>query len=170
LWAWEDLNLRPHPYQQSRAERHADQRFPRSLASVKGEVIRCYSLAEPAHGRDAVAAGKIGQQPVAGQGVGAAGGRGSPIAWRDRDPDQATGPTRVLRPERLTAYTVSAPPDTTKAAARNPSEAMRHPCGPSGPVDRVGTSPRQPQPLVGFLDQASAVASRALSGRAPGCQ
>src|SRR4030095_2906568 len=39
-WAWEDLNLRP-PYQVSRAQRRADRRFPRSLASVgaKGCVL-----------------------------------------------------------------------------------------------------------------------------------
>jgi hypothetical protein len=28
LWAWLDLNQRPHPYQQSPAERHADCSFP----------------------------------------------------------------------------------------------------------------------------------------------
>jgi hypothetical protein len=37
----QDLNLGPHPYQQSKAERHAERRFPRSLASVRDEVIRC---------------------------------------------------------------------------------------------------------------------------------
>jgi hypothetical protein len=41
LWAWEDLNLRPHPYQQSRAYRHANRRSCRSLATVRGEVMRC---------------------------------------------------------------------------------------------------------------------------------
>jgi hypothetical protein len=35
------LNLRLHPYQQSRAERYADQGFRRSLATVRGEVMRC---------------------------------------------------------------------------------------------------------------------------------
>jgi hypothetical protein len=40
LWAWEDLNLRPHPYQVSRAQRCADRRFPRSCASVRGEGMR----------------------------------------------------------------------------------------------------------------------------------
>jgi hypothetical protein len=39
-WAWLDLNQRPHPYQQSRAYRYADPRFPRSLATVGGEVMR----------------------------------------------------------------------------------------------------------------------------------
>src|SRR5215218_6139153 len=36
-WAWEDLNLRPHPYQVSRAQRCADRRFPRSLATPIGD-------------------------------------------------------------------------------------------------------------------------------------
>ena len=39
-WAWLDLNQRPHPYQVSRAQRCADSRFPRSLASVRGEGMR----------------------------------------------------------------------------------------------------------------------------------
>jgi hypothetical protein len=39
-WAWEDLNLRLHPYQLSRAQRCADRRFPRSLATVRGEGMR----------------------------------------------------------------------------------------------------------------------------------
>src|SRR5512132_2804064 len=41
-WAWLDLNLRPHPYQVSRAKRCADRRFPRSLATVRGEGMRSY--------------------------------------------------------------------------------------------------------------------------------
>src|SRR5215217_4606841 len=51
-WAWEDLNLRLHPYQVSRAKRCADRRFPRSPASVRGEGMRsnapdlnCYQVA-----------------------------------------------------------------------------------------------------------------------------
>jgi hypothetical protein len=39
-WAWLDLNQRPHPYQQSRAERYAASRFCRSRATVGGEVMR----------------------------------------------------------------------------------------------------------------------------------
>jgi hypothetical protein len=39
-WAWEELNLRLHPYQQSRAQRCADGRFPRSLATGRSEVMR----------------------------------------------------------------------------------------------------------------------------------
>src|SRR4029453_597727 len=58
-WAWEDLNLRLHPYQQSRAHRHATLRFPRSRVTVRGEVMRCSKvcaksgsgrLARPAEG------------------------------------------------------------------------------------------------------------------------
>ena len=33
-WAWEDLNLRPHPYQVSPPERRASQHFPRPDGSV----------------------------------------------------------------------------------------------------------------------------------------
>jgi hypothetical protein len=39
LWACQDLNLGPHPYQLSRAKRHANRRFPRSLASGRRSVI-----------------------------------------------------------------------------------------------------------------------------------
>jgi hypothetical protein len=42
-WAWLDLNQRPHPYQVSRAQRCADRRFPRSLATVRGEGMRSNS-------------------------------------------------------------------------------------------------------------------------------
>jgi hypothetical protein len=78
-WAWEDLNLRPHPYQVSRAQRCADRRFPRSLASVRGQGMRSYSPPGSAHGRAAGAAGKVGQQPLACKMMGLPGGRGSPI-------------------------------------------------------------------------------------------
>jgi hypothetical protein len=44
-WACQDLNLGPHPYQVSRAQRCADRRFPRSLPSVGGEGMRSNSLA-----------------------------------------------------------------------------------------------------------------------------
>jgi hypothetical protein len=40
-WACQDLNLGPHPYQQSRAHRCATRRFPRWLPTVGGEVMRC---------------------------------------------------------------------------------------------------------------------------------
>jgi hypothetical protein len=42
-WAWLDLNQRPHPYQVSRAKRCAQGRFPRSLATVRGEGMRSNS-------------------------------------------------------------------------------------------------------------------------------
>jgi hypothetical protein len=43
-WACQDLNLGPHPYQQSQAERHADRCFPWSSANVEGQVILCNRL------------------------------------------------------------------------------------------------------------------------------
>jgi hypothetical protein len=43
--AAQDLNLGPHPYQISRAQRCADRRFPRSPLSVGGEGMRSNSLA-----------------------------------------------------------------------------------------------------------------------------
>jgi hypothetical protein len=42
LWAWLDLNQRPHPYQQSRAYRYATLRFCWSLPTVEGEERRSY--------------------------------------------------------------------------------------------------------------------------------
>jgi hypothetical protein len=36
-----DLNLGPHPYQQSSGERHADRCFPWWSANVEGQVILC---------------------------------------------------------------------------------------------------------------------------------
>jgi Polyketide cyclase / dehydrase and lipid transport len=39
-WACQDLNLGPHRYQQLRAQRCADRRFPRSPVTVSGEVMR----------------------------------------------------------------------------------------------------------------------------------
>jgi len=41
MWAWEDLNLRLHTYQQSGAYRCATLRFCRSCVTVRGEVMRC---------------------------------------------------------------------------------------------------------------------------------
>jgi hypothetical protein len=46
LWAWLDLNQRPHPYQVSRAQRCADGRFPRSRTSVRGEGMRSNSAVD----------------------------------------------------------------------------------------------------------------------------
>ena len=45
-WACQDLNLGPHPYQQSRAHRCAERRFPRSPPTVRGEVMRSNNLAQ----------------------------------------------------------------------------------------------------------------------------
>ena len=45
-WAWEDFNLRPHPYQVSTAKRCAERRFPRSPATVRGQGMRSYSSAQ----------------------------------------------------------------------------------------------------------------------------
>ena len=38
-WACQDLNLGPHPYQQTAGKRCADRRFRRSCPTVGGEVI-----------------------------------------------------------------------------------------------------------------------------------
>jgi hypothetical protein len=53
-WACQDLNLGPHPYQQSRAHRCADRRFPRSLPTVRGEVMRCSRMSFPQLAREVV--------------------------------------------------------------------------------------------------------------------
>jgi hypothetical protein len=79
LWAWLDLNQRPHPYQVSRAQRCADRRFPRSPVSVRGEGMRSNSPPGLAHRRNAVAAGNLCHQPVADKAMGLPGGRGSAI-------------------------------------------------------------------------------------------
>jgi hypothetical protein len=75
---------RAHPYQQSSAYRYATRRFRRWRATVKGQVMRSNVPTQPAHGQDAAAAGRVGDQLVAGKGIGLPGGRGSPIKRRDR--------------------------------------------------------------------------------------
>jgi hypothetical protein len=70
LWAWLDLNQRPHPYQVSRAKRCADRRFPRSLPSVRGEGMRSNRTPGSKHRRYAVSAGKVCHQPVADKAIG----------------------------------------------------------------------------------------------------
>jgi hypothetical protein len=40
-WACQDLNLGPHPYQQSGAYRYATLRCCRSCSTVRGQVMRC---------------------------------------------------------------------------------------------------------------------------------
>jgi hypothetical protein len=67
LWAWLDLNQRPHPYQVSRAKRCAQGRFPRSPASVKGEGMRSNSSAQTAPIRPAPRATQAGR-PDTGRG------------------------------------------------------------------------------------------------------
>ena len=66
-WACQDLNLGPHPYQQSRAHRCATLRFRRWCATVEGEVMRSYVPARPAHGQDTAPRDKLEDQPVAGK-------------------------------------------------------------------------------------------------------
>jgi hypothetical protein len=78
-WAWEELNLRLHPYQQSRAYRCATLRFRRWCATVEGQVMRSY-VPSPASARTDTAAAGQARGPIRRpQGDGAAGGRGSPI-------------------------------------------------------------------------------------------
>jgi hypothetical protein len=77
-WAWEELNLRLHPYQQSSAYRYATLRFRRWCATVKGQVMRSKIPARPAHGQDAAAAGRVGDQLVAGKVMGLPGGAAAP--------------------------------------------------------------------------------------------
>src|SRR5918993_5510189 len=78
-WACQDLNLGPHPYQQSGAYRCATLRFSRWCPTVRGQVMRSNDPARPAYGQDAAAAGRVGDQPAAGKVMGLPGGRGSPI-------------------------------------------------------------------------------------------
>jgi hypothetical protein len=69
-WACQDLNLGPHPYQQSRAYRHATARLCRSLATVEGEVMRCEpTLSEL--GRAEVLDRAVGLEPTQSVGQGA---------------------------------------------------------------------------------------------------
>jgi hypothetical protein len=77
-WACQDLNLGPHPYQQSSAYRYATLRFRRWCPTVGGQVMRSKVPARPAHRQDAAAAGRVGDQLVAGKVMGLPGGRGSP--------------------------------------------------------------------------------------------
>jgi hypothetical protein len=50
--------------------------------------------AQPAHGQDAAAAGRVGDQLGAGKVMGLPGGRGSPIEWREGDSCSAARPAR----------------------------------------------------------------------------
>ena len=42
-WAWEDLNLRPHPYQLNAGNRCANRPFPRSRPTVRAKGMRSIS-------------------------------------------------------------------------------------------------------------------------------
>src|SRR5215211_2432052 len=77
-WACQDLNLGPHPYQQSRAYRCATLCFGRSVATVEGQVMRSYVPAQLAHGQDTAAAGRVGDQLVAGKVMGLPVGAAAP--------------------------------------------------------------------------------------------
>ena len=44
LWAWLDLNQRPHPYQQNARNRCAKRRSRRSRSTVEGEVMCSQSV------------------------------------------------------------------------------------------------------------------------------
>src|SRR5215213_4046197 len=84
--------------------------------------MRSNDPARPAYGQDAAAAGRVGDQLVAGKVMGLPGGRGSPIERPDRDPGQAACWIRALRPARLVASTAS-PPASARPAAKPPREA-----------------------------------------------
>jgi hypothetical protein len=62
----DDMSMTRKGNQQSRAKRCAHRRFPRSPATVRDEVMRSNSPPRPAHGCDAVAVGKLCEQPVGG--------------------------------------------------------------------------------------------------------
>jgi hypothetical protein len=121
-WACQDLNLGPHPHQVSRAQRCADRRFPRSLATVRGQGMRSNNLVRTgARTRCRGLRARYAHNP-------------SPARRSDRDGGQAACPTRALRPARLAASTAS-PPASARTAARTPSEARSH---PGCPLDLVG--------------------------------
>ena len=89
-WAWEDLNLRPHPYQQSRAHRYATLRFCWSLPTVEGEVMRCCNRPGSTCGRVSWPQARYASNRSPARRW-APGGRG-PIEC-DRDRCRVAGPT-----------------------------------------------------------------------------
>jgi hypothetical protein len=107
-WACQDLNLGPHPYQVSRAQRCADRRFPRSLASVRGEGMRSNSPPGSAHGRAAGAAGKVGKPPSPARRWGCRVARQPHRIGVAMSSDQAAWPARNLRPARMASIAASA--------------------------------------------------------------
>ncbi len=109
LWAWLDLNQRPHPYQVSRAKRCADRRFPRSLATVRAKGGVLTSPSRLARNALPMAAGNIGDQPVAGKAMGVTPDRRVEASRRR---PQASGPARLCRrrsPPRAAASRCQAP-------------------------------------------------------------
>src|SRR5215218_4368210 len=109
--------------------------FPQVALDRQGPSNAFYVPAQPAHGQDAAAAGRVGDQLVAGKVMGLPGGRGSPIKRRDRG--QAACPTRALRPARRAARTAN-PPARARAAARTPSEGMSQLGCPLGSAGGTG--------------------------------
>jgi hypothetical protein len=105
LWAWLDLNQRPHPYQQSGAHRCADRRFPRSPLTVRGEVMRSCNPARINAPTSVVATGKVCQQPVAGKAMGLPVGAAAPsmadrVRRRARAEPCAWSAWQLARPAR----------------------------------------------------------------------
>jgi hypothetical protein len=82
-WACQDLNLGPHPYQQSGAYRCATLRFRRWRATVEGQVMRSYVPADRRTDRTPRLRDKLEDQSVASKAMGLPGGRGSPIGQDD---------------------------------------------------------------------------------------
>jgi hypothetical protein len=119
LWAWEDLNLRLHPYQQSRAYRCATLRFCRSHATVRGEVMRS-SMPATSWSRATV---------VSSDHATPAGSPRCPAAVDPclGDPSASPGPSRVrpdgtvalsrktpTKPSELEAHLIRRPPRRTR--------------------------------------------------------
>jgi hypothetical protein len=84
LWAWLDLNQRPHPYQVSRAQRCADRHFPRSRATVRAKG--CVLQPRLDWRTDVVPWARARQtpKPWLARRWGCRGGGSSPIERRDR--------------------------------------------------------------------------------------
>jgi hypothetical protein len=123
LWAWLDLNQRPHPHQVSRAKRCAQGRFPRSPASVKGEGMRSNSSAQTAPIRPAPRATQAGR-PDTGRGrvrsPGCGRRPGRPGRSCPRPPGRANQ-RRVLG----TSIILSASPWSSSSGSARPAEARR---------------------------------------------
>jgi hypothetical protein len=86
--------------------------------------------AQPAHGQDAAAAGRVGDQLVAGKGMGLPVGAAAPSSV-DLERCQVAGPIRARRVARLAANTAS-PATTASIAASAASAATSQPGCPVG--------------------------------------